>query len=116
MLRQLARRVQEFLSIERLQLVGDPKQPVRTVAVACGAAGELLEAARNTACDCLVLGETRFHTCLEAEAVGVGLVLAGHFASERFAVECLAEVLTRQFPHLGVWASVQERDPIRWIV
>ena len=40
-----------------------------------------------------MLGEARFHTCLEAEAAGIGLLLPGHFASERFAVECLAEVL-----------------------
>jgi len=111
----LGRRVAEFLGAERLGVVGDPEQSVRTVAVGCGAAGELLEAARETGCDAMVLGEARFHTCLEAEAAGVGLLLPGHFASERFAVECLAEVLSRQFPDLEVWASSQERDPIRWL-
>lgn len=112
---QLAERVAEFLSLTRLQTVGDPKQPIRTVAVACGAAGELLDAARLSGCDAMVLGEARFHTCLEAEACGIALVLPGHFASERFAVESLAKVLARQFPHLEVWASRQERDPIRWV-
>jgi dinuclear metal center YbgI/SA1388 family protein len=111
----LAGRLKEFLAIERLQLVGDPQQPVRTVAVACGAAGELLSAAAAAGCDCMVLGETRFHTCLEAEALGVGLLLPGHFASERFAVEQLAEVLARQFPGVQVWASREERDPLRWM-
>jgi putative NIF3 family GTP cyclohydrolase 1 type 2 len=52
---------------------------------------------------------------LEAEALGVGLVLAGHFASERFAVEQLAEVLARQFPALDVWASADEKDPLHWL-
>ena len=66
-------------------------------------------------CDCMVLGETRFHTCLEAEACGLGLILPGHFASERFGVECLAEVLSRQFPPLEIWASREERDPLRWL-
>lgn len=111
---QLAQRVKEFLSIERLQMVGQPQHPVRTVAVACGAAGEFLGAAREAGCDCLLTGEARFHTCLEAEASGVGLLLPGHFASERFGVESLAESLAEQFPGLEVWASRQERDPIRW--
>ena len=62
----------------------------------------------------MVLGEARFHTCLEAEAAGIGLLLPGHFASERFAVECLAEVLGRQFPDVEVWASRRESDPLRW--
>jgi len=115
-LRELARRVKEFLSIDRLQMVGDPQQPVRTAAVACGAAGEFLEAARQTGCDCMLIGETSFHTCLEAEATGIGLLLPGHFASERFAVEKMAEVLAGQFSDLDVWASVEERDPLRWVV
>jgi dinuclear metal center YbgI/SA1388 family protein len=110
---QLAGRLKQFLKIERLQLAGDAKQAVRTVAVACGAAGELLDAARQNDCDAMVVGEARFHTCLEAEALGIGLLLPGHFASERFAMECLAEVLARQFPGMQVWASRSERDPIR---
>ncbi len=110
---RLAARLKQFLQVERLQLVGDPEQSVRTAAVACGAAGELLDAARQNGCDAMVLGEARFHTCLEAEALGIGLLLPGHFASERFAVECLAEVLARQFPAIEVWASRSERDPIR---
>jgi putative NIF3 family GTP cyclohydrolase 1 type 2 len=85
------------------------------VAVACGAAGELLDAARRAGCDAMVVGETRFHTCLEAEAAGIGLLLPGHFASERFAVEELAGILARQFPELEVWASREERDPVRWV-
>ncbi len=60
------------------------------------------------------LGEARFHTCLEAEALGIGLLLPGHFASERFAMEGLAEVLARQFPDVQVWASQRESDPVRW--
>ncbi len=113
-LAELAGRLKRFLKIERLQMVGRPGQTVGTVAVACGAASEFLDAARERGCDAMVLGEARFHTCLEAEAAGVGLLLPGHFASERFALECLAEVLARQFPEIEVWASRQERDPLRW--
>ena len=95
--------------------IGLRSRPTRTVAVACGAAGEFLEAARDEGCDCMLVGETRFHTCLEAEAAGIGLLLPGHFASERFAVECLADVLAERFPELEIWASRRERDPLRWV-
>ena len=104
-----------FLNVPHLQVVGGDDWPVRRVAVACGAADELLAAARAAACDAMLLGEARFHTCLEAEAAGIGLVLPGHFASERFAVERLADVLAQVFPQLEIWASRQERDPLRWI-
>lgn len=111
---ELADRLKRFLRIERLQMVGEPERLVRTVAIACGAADELLDAARTNRCDAMVIGEARFHTCLEAQAAGIGLLLPGHFASERFAVECLAEVLEREFPTVEVWASRRENDPIRW--
>jgi putative NIF3 family GTP cyclohydrolase 1 type 2 len=61
----------------------------------------------------LVTGETSFHTCLEAEARGIGLILAGHFASERFALLSLADYLTDQLADVTVWASRSERDPLR---
>ena len=101
----LARRLMRFLGIANLQIVGNVEQKIRTVAVACGAAGEFLEVARKAGSDAMVLGEARFHTCLEAEAWGIGLLLPGHFASERFAVEELAGLLAEQFPGVHVWAS-----------
>ena len=112
---QAAQRLKQFLAVERLQMVGDSDQVVRTAAVACGAAGEFLDAAHAAGCDAMVVGEARFHTCLEAESLGIGLLLPGHFASERFAVESLAALLAGQFPDVEIWASRQERDPIRWI-
>ena len=63
----------------------------------------------------LLTGEARFHRALEAEALGIGLMLAGHHATERPGVEDLADRLASQFPELTVWASRRERDPIRVI-
>jgi dinuclear metal center YbgI/SA1388 family protein len=114
-LADLAQRVRGFLAIDALQIVGNSDRPVRTVAVACGAAGELLERAIQLGCDAMVVGELRFHACLEAEAAGMGVVLPGHYASERFALEQLASVLAQHFPDVATWASREERDPIRWL-
>ncbi len=111
----LAQRLMKFLGIANLQIVGKVQQEISTVAVACGAAGEFLELARKAGCDAMVLGEARFHTCLEAEAWEIGLLLPGHFASERFAVVDLAGLLSRRFPEVHVWASRQEHDPLQWI-
>jgi dinuclear metal center YbgI/SA1388 family protein len=111
---ELGEKLKRFLRLERLQLVGRAEQTVRKVAIGCGAAGEFLSFAGENGCQCLVVGETRFHTCLEAEALGIGLLLPGHFASERFALECLAGVLAEKFPTLEIWPSRREQDPIWW--
>lgn len=105
--------VAKFLGIKHWQLVGDGWRVVRNVAVGCGSGGSFLSAAARAGCDTLVTGEATFHTSLEAEALGINLLLAGHYATERFAVERLAEQLARDFPALTVWPSRDERDPIR---
>jgi dinuclear metal center YbgI/SA1388 family protein len=110
----LAGQVKSFLAIERVQVVGDLKRPIERVAVGCGSAGEFLTAARDKSCQCLVTGETRFHTSLEAEATEMGLILAGHYATERFGVERLAESIQQRFPEIEAWASRSEADPLVW--
>lgn len=114
-LANVVQRLKEFLSITGLHVVGALDEPVTKVAVACGSAGQFLAPARKVGCDLLVTGETNFHTCLEAEACGVALLLPGHYASERFAVECLANVLVDEFSDLNVWASRCEADPLHWV-
>jgi putative NIF3 family GTP cyclohydrolase 1 type 2 len=103
------------LRVDGLHVVGEDDLKIRKVAVACGAAGQFIDQARRVGCQALVTGETNFHTCLEAEATDTGLILPGHYASERFALEYLAEVLQAEFADLTVWASRDEADPLRWI-
>jgi dinuclear metal center YbgI/SA1388 family protein len=110
----LARRCAAFLKIGGVQMVGSPNRPVHRVAIGCGSAGELLDLARQAGCECLITGEARFHTCLEAQASGIALILTGHYASERFAVEILSQTISKQFPALKCWASTREFDPISW--
>lgn len=113
-LAQVAAALKSFLKINELQIVGDDDQPIERIAVACGSAGTFLKNALAKNCDLFITGETNFHTCLEAEARGIALLLPGHFASERFGIERLAAHLAKQFPELSVWASESERDPLRW--
>jgi dinuclear metal center YbgI/SA1388 family protein len=112
-LAELVQRVKSTLAIAQVGLIGEDERTVRRIAVACGSGGSFLVAACENDCDCLVTGEANFHACLEAEASGVALILAGHFASERFAMEQLAKALAVQFADLEVWSSARERDPIR---
>lgn len=114
-LEEIAGRLKGFLKVDGLHVVGESDRRVKRIAVACGAAGEFLGPACQANCDVLVTGETSFHTCLEAAASDIALLLPGHYASERFAVELLAEELGGQFGQLTVWASRDENDPLRWV-
>ncbi|MFO0818549.1 MAG: Nif3-like dinuclear metal center hexameric protein [Pirellulales bacterium] len=113
-LQELASRVCHSLRVPGLHRVGEASRVVRSVGIACGSAGSLLGAAKSAGCEVFLTGEATFHTCLEAEALGVSLLLPGHHATERRGVEKLAERLATDFPQLTVWASRDERDPLEW--
>lgn len=105
----------KLLAVDHVRVVGDDEQPVHRVAVACGSGGSFLDAAIDAGADALVTGEATFHSLLAARAAGVAVVLTGHYASERFALEHLAQWLGDQLPELRVWASSTECDPLRLV-
>lgn len=113
-LARIAELAKQVTRAPMVKVVGRGTAEIETVAVGCGSAGELLSATIECKVGCLILGETSFHTCLEAKAQDVALVLVGHYASERFAVEKLAGVLGEAFPAANVWSSRQEADPIHF--
>jgi dinuclear metal center YbgI/SA1388 family protein len=111
---ELVGRVKQLLKIDGLHMVGAPDRKAKRVGIACGSAGDLLDAAIAERCDTFITGEARFHTVLEAEAAGTAMILVGHYASERFGMERLAEQLAAALPDVTVWASKRESDPLRW--
>lgn len=86
---------------------------ISRVAICCGSGGSLLSHAVAAKCDLFLTGEATFHNCLEAQAAGICLLLIGHFASERFAMDQLAKELSTDYTTLIVWASQSERDPVK---
>lgn len=106
--------VKGMLGVSATQYVGDIDREVCRVGVACGAAAEFMRDAAREGCDVLLTGEARFHACLEAQTLGIALVIPGHYATERPAMVRLAALLKTQFSDLNAWASTVETDPVRW--
>ncbi len=111
-LAELVNKTKSTFNIKTLHVVGDIERSLKKVGIACGSAGEFIRCASRQGCDVLITGEARFHTCLEARALGIAMILLGHYASERFALENLAATLADQFSELTVWASTDEEDPL----
>jgi dinuclear metal center YbgI/SA1388 family protein len=114
-LAEFSARVKDKLGSPVVQVVGDLGRSIGRVALVCGAGGEFLADAIRAGADVLVTGEIRFHDCLAAQADGLSLVIPGHYATERFGVEELAEHIQARWPALRVWASQREKDPSQWV-
>jgi len=112
-LRDLARSVKQALRARSVEFVGSPDHVCRRVAIGCGAAAEFHSEAARQGCDVFITGEARFHDALAARDSQTSLILAGHYATERFALETLAERLGAEWPGIATWASRAESDPIQ---
>ncbi len=113
-LAELTADIKRQFRMDHLQFVGEMNNQISRVAIACGSGGSFLKQAQLAECNAFVTGETDFHTCLEARATGISLILLGHYASERFAVEELAGHLKGSFSDCNIWASEKESDPVSW--
>ncbi|HTK77035.1 MAG TPA: Nif3-like dinuclear metal center hexameric protein [Gemmataceae bacterium] len=114
-LRMLAETLKMQLRCGPVQVVGELDRKVESVAIACGAAGEYLADAVRGRADVFVTGEMRFHDYLAAQAQGVALLLPGHYATERFAVEEIVDWLSGRWEAVEVSASRRETDPVSWV-
>jgi len=88
------------------------KPKTKKVGVVCGAGGDFVLTAHAKGVDCLITGEATFHQCLLARSLGMTLILVGHYASERFAMEIMAKKIGLKFPDLKVFASSVEANPV----
>lgn len=113
-LAELNRLICERLKTPLTPFVGEPEQQISHLGIACGAAAEFAKDAQRAGCQAFLTGEARFHACLEARTANFGLVLPGHYATERPGMERLAELLAERHPDLHIFASQVERDPLRW--
>jgi dinuclear metal center YbgI/SA1388 family protein len=109
---ELADRAKRELAAASVQVIGDLSRSVRKVAIACGAAGEFLMDSIRSNADVFLTGELRFHDALVARDSNTAVLLPGHYATERPAVEELAAKLTADWTSIVAWASRSERDPL----
>ena len=84
------------LSVKNVQLVGDPRKFVRSVAVLTGAGGDAIRGMNLARADVLLTGEINHHAALYASIAQMAVICAGHFATEIVGMNYFAGVLRRQ--------------------
>ena len=83
----------------------DGGKPVHRVAVGGGSCGSMLLDALEKGCDTFVTADVKYDQYLEARALGLTLMDAGHFPTEQVVVPPLARFLADAFPELKVSVS-----------
>ena len=88
----------------------DGGRPVQRVAVGGGACGSMLGDALAAGCDTFVTADLKYDQFLEARAMGLNLLDAGHFPTEQVVCGPLARRLAQAFPGVEVLQSQVHRE------
>ena len=101
---QFAAFVKRTLNAQGLRLE-NAGGPVRKVAVGGGACGGMLSVAAAQGCDTFVTSDVKYNTFLDAKAMGISLIDAGHFSTENVVCPILADWLRKEFPKIEIFQS-----------
>lgn len=119
LLKDFAEFVKKQLGISSLRIVGDMNQRISKLALCGGSGASLLHAAARERADLFLTGDIKYHDAREAQALGIALIDAGHFATERLMVEGfslqLGKELIKRKLAVEVLRCTVERDPFEII-
>jgi putative NIF3 family GTP cyclohydrolase 1 type 2 len=91
------RRVEETLGCRETRMVGDSNLPVEIVALCSGSGKAFIRDAYSAGANVYVCGDVGYHDFLAADALGLPVIDAGHYETERPGMEVLAERLGRKY-------------------
>ena len=112
-LRQFVQNVSAALDCNGIRYA-DGGRTVFRVATGGGACGEYADAAFDAGCDTFVTSDLKYHGFLDAAAMGLNLIDAGHFPTENPVCVKIAEILRESFPALEILQSDSHREIIQY--
>ncbi len=115
-LAELAERCSRELGNPAVRLAGDPDRMVSRVAVCGGSGGDLVPVAARAGAEVLVTGDVSYHAARDALALGMAVIDAGHFHTERPVVGHLASLLAQRAEEKGLEVEMlaSESDTCPW--
>lgn len=100
--------VKSMLGADSVRYAGDPNRMIKKVALLNGSGSKYINAARFAGADVLVTGDTQHHGVLDALELGLCIIDAGHYATEKIMIRYIAEYLRDRFQALKLDVEVIE--------
>ena len=108
-----AQRAKEGLQLGGIRAM-DAGVPVQKVAVGGGACGSMLAEAQAMGCDTFLTADLKHDIYLEAKALGINLLDAGHYSTETVVCPVVAGWLEAAFPELQVTVSQRQGEVFQY--
>lgn len=106
--------VKALLGSNGIRLV-DGGKPVCTVAVGGGSCSSMLQDATAQGCDTFVTADVKYDGFLDAKALGINLIDAGHYPTENVVCPVLQGWLQKAFPEIDVLISACHKEVFSYL-
>ncbi len=108
-LRSFASFVRDTLDAQGLRFE-DAGRSVHKVAVGGGSCGNMLNRAAAEGCDTFLTADVKYDVFLDARAMGINLIDAGHFSTENVICPVVARWLAEGFPQLEIFCAQKHKE------
>lgn len=118
MLKDFCEFVKQCLNVKNVRVTGDLLTHVSKVAVCGGAGSDLISVAKFAGADVYVTGDVKYHDAIDAKALGLTVIDAGHFNTENLMIPVLADYISEQAKAIGQYVEVKvynDEDPFEII-
>lgn len=111
---ELARLAERELNT-RVRITGDENATIRRLAMIGGGGAEELFDAKAAGADAYITGEMKHHLAIQAEFIGLNVIEAGHYETERVVLPRLIERLQRETNDVQYRLTLSESPCLRGI-
>ena len=105
----------QSLDLESVKYCEGSANAITRVGVCSGSGGDLLRQAKELGCQALITGDVKHSVWIEAHNLGMALIDAGHYGTEKCASHRIAALLSRAFPDIPIFAAESEKEPCRYV-
>lgn len=101
---------------EQFRAVGRPDLRIKTVGICTGAGADLMELAAANGCQLFITGDLKYHDAQKAKALGLAVIDAGHYGTEKsFAGNFAGKLMELTAGRIEVLESEVDIDPFEMI-
>ncbi|MGF7396129.1 Nif3-like dinuclear metal center hexameric protein [Thermoanaerobacterium thermosaccharolyticum] len=102
----LANDVKAKLGLKNLRVVGDLRKTINKVAICGGSGGNLVSISAFKGADVLITGDVGYHDAVDARHLGLAIIDAGHFGTEKISVNFIAEYIRDEVQKMNIDLNV----------
>ncbi len=111
---EFLQKVKTVFDSKAIRYSGLLRKKVKKVAVCGGSGSFLIATAKRAGADVFITGDIKYHDFFEADGK-ILLTDIGHYESEQFTKELIADILMKNFPTFALRISENEENPVKYI-